>query len=127
MKNKVVYICSPFRAVGNDPETEMARNIELAKRVCKSAVEKGYVVFCPHLFYPQFLNDAHDRERELGMAAGLKELELADELWVVGNRISEGMSREISRAGELGIPTICVCDPMVAEERLLDAVLSERK
>lgn len=116
---KTVYICSPYR--GN-----VAENVELAKRVCRKAVMDGHSIICPHLLYPQFLSDDDETEREMGIAAALSALETADELWVVGNVISSGMAREIARATELGIPNKCVCDPLIAEEHLLNDVLSEK-
>ena len=127
MKKKVVYICSPFRPTGGNPAMEQYQNVELAKRACKRAVKQGHAVLCPHLVYPQFLADGIPQEREQGIMAGLRELELADEVWVVGSRISEGMSREISRAGAMGIPIKCIGDPRVAEDRLLEAVLGVRR
>lgn len=120
---KTIYVCSPFRPVGPNPQKEMRENIEVAKRVCKQAVLQGHQVECPHLFFPRFLNDADISQRHLGMQLGLLKLESADEVWVVGNRISEGMSREIAKAGDLGIPVRCVADPLVAEEHLLNAIL----
>lgn len=115
-----VYICSPYRAPN---EKELQENIELAKRVCRSATMTGYTVLCPHLLYPQFLDDNDEEEREAGIQAGLELLETADEVWVVSGRISTGMAREIARAGELGIPTKCVIDPLVVEEHLLNTIV----
>lgn len=120
---KVVYVCSPFRGT---PE-EIKENIALAKRVSRKAALDGNAVICPHLLYPLFLRDGDEREREIGLRAGLRLLELADELWVVDGRISAGMAREIARAGELGIPTKCVCDPEAAEEHLLNAVMGGKE
>ena len=111
----IVFVCSPYRG-------DVRENTALAKRVCRMAALEGHTVLCPHLFYPQFLRDENDREREIGIASGLKMLEMADEVWVVDGQISTGMSREIARAGELGIPTKCVCDPKAAEEHLLIAI-----
>lgn len=118
---KTVYMCSPFRA---DTAEERKENIDLARRVCRWAVLSGYQVECPHLFYPQFLDDNDPEQREIGMELGAKKLEAVDEVWVVGNRISEGMSREIAKASEMGIPVKCVSDPLTAEEQLLNAILS---
>ena len=88
---KVVYVCSPFRGT---PE-EIRENIALAKRVSRKAALNGNAVICPHLLYPLFLRDGDEREREIGLRAGLRLLELADELWVVDGRISAGMAREV--------------------------------
>lgn len=37
---KYVYICSPYRPVGEDPETELRKNIDQAKRACRLAVSR---------------------------------------------------------------------------------------
>lgn len=113
---KSVFVCSPYRG-------DTKENLKLARRVCRVAVEEGYAVICPHLLYPQFLSDDDEDEREKGKKAGLGSLEKADELWVVGSRITRRMSREIARASEIGIPTMCICDPLVAEERLLNEIM----
>ena len=114
---KTVYICSPYR--GNVKE-----NVERAKRLARNAALEGCLVIAPHLLYPQFLDDGNASEREIGLNSGLKLLEFCDEVRVAEGDISHGMSREIARAGELGIPMVSVEDPLAAEERLLKAVLS---
>jgi hypothetical protein len=120
---KVVFVCSPYRGT----EEEVRENTALAKRVCRKAALDGHLVICPHLFYPSFLNDAVEAEREIGIASGLRLLEYADEVWVVDGRITSGMAREIARAGELGIPTRCVVDPKAAEEHLMNAVMGGKE
>lgn len=117
---KKVYICSPYRA---DSKEELRENIAAARRMCREAVDEGNLVLCPHLLYPQFLRDEVEEEREKGIRAGLAMLEMADEIWMLSGKVSPGMCREIARAGELGIPVVSVCDPMVAEEHLLNMVL----
>ena len=51
-KNNKVYICSPFRPVGETVE-ERAKSIKahkiLARYACRYAVAKGYSPLCPHL------------------------------------------------------------------------------
>ena len=90
----IVFVCSPYRG-------DVRENTALAKRVCRMAALEGHTVLCPHLFYPQFLRDENDREREIGIASGLKMLEMAEEVGVGDGQISTGISREIARAGEL--------------------------
>ena len=46
----------------------------------------------------------NETERELAIRTDLRLLDLCQELWVFGNRISEGMKREIAYAQEAGIP-----------------------
>lgn len=57
-----------------------------------------------HLLYPQLLDDADPVQRQIGIRMGLRVLEAADELWLCGCRISEGMREEITAAKHLGIP-----------------------
>ncbi len=120
---KVVYVCSPYRGTAE----EISKNTALAKRVCRKAALDGCAVICPHIFFTQFLDDRNEQEREIGIQSGIKLLELADELWVADGRITSGMAREIARAGELGIPTKCICDPEAAEEHLLNAVIGGKE
>jgi len=120
---KVVYICSPYR--GMKEEVQLNRGI--AKRLCRKAALESNLVICPHLFFPLFLDDGVEEEREIGLQSGLKMLETADEVWVLDGKISAGMAREIARAGELGIPTKCVVDPKAAEEHLMNAVISGKE
>jgi len=54
---KYVYICSPYRPVGEDPETELRKNIDQAKRACRLAVSRGLIPLAPHLYFTQFLDD----------------------------------------------------------------------
>lgn len=93
----LVYVCSPYRG-----DTEA--NAERAKGYCRFAVSKKAIPFAPHLFYPQFLNDADRNEREIGLGCGTAILKRYDQIWVFGERISEGMAGEISSAKKYGIP-----------------------
>lgn len=38
---KYVYICSPFRPVGEDPETELRKNIDQAKESLQAGSVQG--------------------------------------------------------------------------------------
>ena len=101
-----VYICSPFRPVSNEPEKaaeEKQRNIKLAQIACGLVTELGMMPIAPHLFFPQFLDDDDPDDREKGMLLGREQLSGCDELWVFGDRISEGMEAEIKQAREANI------------------------
>ena len=105
---KKVFICSPFRPRGSTKEArekDWNRNVAIAQRACRHAVDRGYVPYAPHLYFPHFLSEADPDEREMGIILGLTWLARCDEIWVVGDRISEGMKREISQAREWSIPT----------------------
>lgn len=87
----IEYICSPFAG-------EVEKNIEAARNYSRFAVDKGYIPIAPHLLFPQFLNDADPRERQLGLFFGNALMSKCSEVWVFGNRISTGMAAEIKRA-----------------------------
>src|SRR5699024_11216797 len=59
----IVYICSPYAG-------EVAANVENARRYSRFAVDAGYIPIAPHLLFPQFLNDADPKERQLGLFFG---------------------------------------------------------
>ena len=88
-----VYICSPLG--GN-----VSVNIENAKRYARYALECGMAPFIPH-FYVLILDDRNDKERNLGMNAGLSML--WDAVWVFGDEITESMKTEIRFAEKLNI------------------------
>ena len=93
----LVYIASPFAG-----ETE--RNTERARGYCRLAVSKGCIPLAPHLFYPQFMDDDDRETRELAIFFALVLLGKCDEIWVFGERMSEGMEREIAKARKRNMP-----------------------
>lgn len=124
-KFRKVFICSPFRPVGNtekDQSKEMEANLALAKKACRYAVEKGFVPLAPHLYFPQFLDDEESNERRFGIFLGLYGLAECAELWVIGRRITEGMEQEISWAQKWGIPVRYFLPGFTDEERILKAI-----
>lgn len=92
----LVYIASPFAG-----DTEA--NIRRAQGYCRFAVAKNCIPIAPHLHYPQFLDDADKRQRELGLFFALVLLSKCDEMWVFGDRMSCGMTQEIKKAEKRGI------------------------
>jgi hypothetical protein len=87
----IVYICSPYAG-------DIENNTAAARRYSRFAVEAGYIPIAPHLLFPQFLDDSNPKERELGLFFGNAILSKCAEMWVFGDRISEGMEAEIKRA-----------------------------
>ena len=87
----IVYICSPYAG-----ETE--KNVKAAQKYSRFSVEKGYIPIAPHLLFPQFLNDANPKERQLGLFFGNALMSKCSEVWVFGSRISAGMEAVINRA-----------------------------
>lgn len=99
-----VYVCSPYNA--KTPE-QIEVNVTLAKSVCKAIVEAGNYPVAPHLYFPQFMNEKSEAEREFGIMAGLQLMNGCDEVMacVVNDYISPGMERELTyAANNLGIP-----------------------
>lgn len=93
----LVYICSPFAG-------DIEYNIIRARGYCRFAVSEGRIPLAPHLHYPQFMDDFDKESRELGLSFALILLAKCDVVWVFGNRISNGMAREIAKAKKLTIP-----------------------
>ncbi len=121
---KKVFICSPFSPQSKMREKkvkEMDRNIQMAQKACRYAALKGFIPYAPHLFFPQFLNDGEKDEREYGQLMGLTWLARCDELWVIGDRISEGMKKEIAQAKEWHIPMKAYLPLLGDRTRVFDA------
>lgn len=95
IKNNWVFICSPFRG-------DYEKNIQVAKRICRVAAEMGYLPIAPHLYFTQFLDE--DNDRWLGMDMGRDLLLKCSEVWVIGEKITEGMMEEIHTARCENIP-----------------------
>lgn len=85
----LVYVCSPYAG-------DVERNVKNATRYCRFAVDAGAIPLAPHLLFPQFLSE--ERERELALFMGMVLLGKCEEVWVFGDRISDGMSAEIAKA-----------------------------
>lgn len=104
MKNrKYAYVCSQFRA---DTQAELQQNIEHARKACRAVYKEGYTPIAPHLYFPQFLDDSKQDERNEGLAIGLELLSKCDRLFVIpvpGKPYSEGMLVEIDKAVDLGL------------------------
>ena len=93
----LVYIASPY---AGDTET----NVRRAQGYCRFAVTKNCIPIAPHLHYPQFMDDSDKEQRELGLFFALVLLGKCDELWIFGDCVSNGMSKEIKKAEKRGIP-----------------------
>ena len=92
---KLIYICSPFRG-------DTAANTEAAQRYCRDAYEKNCIPVAPHLYLPRFLDDDVPEERDLALRIGLRLIDYCSEVWVHGDRISNGMRGEIDYATTTG-------------------------
>lgn len=93
----LVYVCSPLSG-------DISGNQENARRYCRSVVERGGIPLAPHLYFPQFMDDGDETERDLCLFMDIVLLTKCAELWVFGERISKGMSMEIEKAKRKGQP-----------------------
>lgn len=119
---KKIFICSPYRPTANDPpcrKAQMEANIQRAKTACRILATMGVLPLAPHLYFTQFLKDEDAQERATGIRFGMQWLEAADEVWVFGETISEGMAVEIKRAHELQKPVCNLPEPGRMVELLL--------
>lgn len=89
----LVFICSPFAG-------EVYRNVHAARDYCAFAVREGCIPFAPHLFFPQFMNDVSESQRNLGILFGKVFMDKCSEVWVFGKEISVGMELELEYATE---------------------------
>ena len=91
----MVYICSPYAG-----DTE--GNTKKAQRYCRWAADRGCIPIAPHLLFPQFMSE--ETEREEAMFMNMVFLGRCEQLWVFGDRITEGMAAEIAGAQKRRIP-----------------------
>lgn len=97
MKMRKVFICSPYR--GN-----VEKNLTDARKHARMAAICGYCPVVSHLVFPQFLNDSNPEERILGITLGVELMKVCDEVWIFGNKITNGMEYELEQAKQMGIP-----------------------
>lgn len=125
MSNKVkwIYVCSPYS--GENKEY----NVKVAQAVCRSIAKAGNLPIAPHLYCPQFLNDDIPEERMDGFEIAMRLLDLADEMWVVGETFSKGMKEEIAYASRDEVPITFIPVPEIKEEKeeeaLVETILSQ--
>ncbi len=94
---KLVFVCSPYHGA-------VEYNTSRAKGYCRFVQPHGCIPFAPHLHNTQFLDENITEERETGILLGLELLKRVDELWLFGNKLTEGMQIELKTAQELRIP-----------------------
>lgn len=119
---KKIFVCSPYRPTSETEacrKCELESNIKRAKTACRFLSTLGFLPLAPHLYFTQFLKDRRAHERDTGIKLGLRWLEEADEVWVFGNKISEGMAVEIKKAHELNKPVRNLPEPERAIELLV--------
>ena len=92
---KRIYVCHPF---SDGP----AANIGRVHRISRALIAEGVLPIASHLYLPQLVDEATQRERALNLCVEL--LGTCDEVRVFGGRITSGMERELQYAARHGIP-----------------------
>ena len=97
---KVVFISHPLKG-------DVEGNTNKVKEICRNIMFEGVVIpLATHLLFPTVMNDDIPEERRNGLNGTLEVLKRADEVWVYGDRISEGMKEEIELAEKINIPVV---------------------
>ena len=86
----LVYICAPFSG-------DIEANIKKATAFAEYAYQNGCIPVTPHLLFP-FMNDESKKERELALNMDLVLMGKCQEVWVLSERITAGVSAEIEKA-----------------------------
>ena len=110
---KKVFVCSPYAG-------DIDLNAKMAAEYCRIEMIQGNVPFAPHLHNTRFLNESNPLDREMGIRLGLEMLKICDELHVYGDRISNGMAREIAVWKEMGrTPIRCSVGLLLKKEEMV--------
>lgn len=86
----LVYICSPF---SGDIETNKKKAADFAEY----AYRHGCIPLTAHLLFP-FMDDSNKAEREDAIFMDIVLMGKCQEVWVLNERITRGMSIEIEKA-----------------------------
>ena len=70
--------------------------MEKAKDYCAYVASCGVIPLAPHTIFTQYLNNAVPKQREQGLRMGHELMERCDELWVMGDTISQGMRTKLA-------------------------------
>ena len=86
----LVYICSPFSG-------DIEGNKQKAAEFAHFAYKQGCIPLTPHLLFP-FMNEDNREERALALRMDIILMGKCQEVWVLSERITSGMSAEIEKA-----------------------------
>ena len=88
---KIIYVCSPLRG-------DISGNIERVKGYCKAIVGAGHIPYAPHLALDGVLDDNMPDEREKALSICIEMVKRCNEVWVFGDKLTEGMKKELEAA-----------------------------
>jgi len=86
---------------------DIERNREKAKYYSRIVYNRGYIPMCVQIYLEEAtgMTEANGKRREL-LRLGKEYLRRCDELWWFGNKISNGMKKEMILAEKLKIPVL---------------------
>lgn len=90
---KKAFICSPFRG-------DIEGNTKRATYYAQITAGADEIPIVPHLYFPIFLDENDPNQRMKGIEMGLELMDMCDEVWVFGFKITEGMRFELEHARE---------------------------
>jgi hypothetical protein len=117
---KKVYICSPYKG-------DVKNNTVIARRSCALAAFSGEIPICPHIYFPQFLDDDNPVERKKGIDATKELMKGCDEFRVIGDKVTDGMDEEINYALSLGMEITHMKAPESSIFRLFNEISEMKK
>lgn len=92
--------------IGHPISGDIEGNIKKILAICAKVHTSEIIPVAPYLVSLRYLDDAVAEDRQLGIAANHECFRRGyiNELWLFGDRISEGMADEVYLAQELHIP-----------------------
>lgn len=106
MDRKLVFVCSPYS--GNIKE-----NTRIAAEICKVIYSKTtFLPVAPHLYFPQFLDDNVQADRDAGIKYGLELMDKCEAVIAVcdNRQVSAGMKIELEYAEKHNYPVVLFGD-----------------
>lgn len=111
MENKrmitTVYVCSPYRLekqMDEDQKRSWEADVKTARMACRMLAKLGYMPLSPQLYFGRFISSVDEMEQVDFRMLGQEWLMQADEMWVIGNILTEEMAKDISIARSRNLP-----------------------
>ena len=96
-----IFVSSPYRA---GTKEKLDKNVKIAKKAYGMIIRNGDFSIAPHLYFPSFLDDNWEDDRDIGIEYGLYLLDKCDEMVVI-----------ITETGENDTPYECLTEEMKTE------------
>lgn len=111
MENKrmitTVYVCSPYRLereMDEEKKRKCEADVKTARMACRMLAKLGYMPLAPQLYFSRFISTLDDMELVDYKTLAQEWLMQADEMWLIGNVMTEEMAKDVSVARSRNIP-----------------------